>query len=580
MRKTLRCIICCLLCIVMASLSVMAAPPVPTMNMSWQGDYTNNKLVIKFRSPATYNQQVTAVMYRTSVVGTPTNADYLRVAEVTSRGGQEMTVSFTITNDLTDGQYYVRLQGNGVSAALCKEIQTVTIKTPSQADSLVASINSATANSSDPNYIGGFVEPNATALGITIPADATFKGKIMTALVSTRDNEYTNAQTGVKFTSLDQVRDAYNKSEIIVSLHETGTTASSFQTLVEANADLLQFDITEEDYVAEASYIYDMIVSNKATYEGTGIHSCSTLVDAIKKYRAIKEINDGTLSPVNTLRGVMEKYHNDLGVSADAWTKYTGFEDDAQRDSVLRQIYGKNFTVPSLAKAAFENGVTTVYNNGSGDPAGPSGPSGDSGNDGFGMGNDNGSLSEKPNPVPTVKGFFDCGETHWAYTYVKDLYDLGFISGYADGSFLPDNSVTREEFVKMVIGATGLYNENTECNFSDVPSNSWSYKYVASAYANGIVVGTSDSDFGAKSYITREDVCVISARILAKYGKQVDGENGFTDAASISDYAKDSVDALVELGIINGFEDGSFGAKKLLTRAQAAKIISLLRAAI
>ncbi len=580
MKKTLRSIICCLLCIVMASLSVIAAGP--TMNMSWYGDYTNNKLVIKFTSPAPYNQQVTAVMYRTSVVGTPTNADYLRVAEVTSRGGQEMTITFTITSDLTDGQYYVRLQGNGVSAALCKETQVVSIKTPGQADSLVASINSATANSGDPNYIGGFIEPIAADLGITIPGDATLKGKIMTALVNTRDTEYTNAQTGVKFLNLDQVRDAYNKSEIIVSLHEASATASGIQALVEANADLLQFDITEEDYALEASYIYNMIVSNKATYEGTGIHSCTTLVDAIKKYRAIKEINDGTLSPVNTLHGVMVKYHNDLGVSADSWSKYTGFEDDSQRESVLRQIYNKGFAVPSVAKSTFENGVTTVYNlvNGGGDLGDGGGGSPSGGGDSFSVGNEAGSLSEKPNPVPTVRGFYDCDENHWAYSYVKDLYDLGFVSGYADGSYLPENNVTREEFVKMIIGAAGLYNANADCNFADVPASSWSYKYVASAYANGIVVGTSESGFGAKSYITREDVCVIAARILAKYGKELGGESKFTDADSISDYAKDSVDALVELGIINGFEDGSFDAKGLLTRAQAAKIISLLRAAI
>ncbi len=71
---------------------------------------------------------------------------------------------------------------------------------------------------------------------------------------------------------------------------------------------------------------------------------------------------------------------------------------------------------------------------------------------------------------------------------------------------------------------------------------------------------------------------MIAARILNKFGKKINAESAvFTDANLISDYAADSINTLAALGIISGQPDGSFEPQGALTRAQAARIIALVR---
>ncbi|UKI36628.1 MAG: S-layer homology domain-containing protein [Clostridiales bacterium] len=86
---------------------------------------------------------------------------------------------------------------------------------------------------------------------------------------------------------------------------------------------------------------------------------------------------------------------------------------------------------------------------------------------------------------PSKKGSFnDLPSTHWAYEVIEGLKAKGIVSGDEKGNFNPENSITREEFAKILVCAFGLYDENAECSFADA-SGHWSYKYVASLYKNG-----------------------------------------------------------------------------------------------
>ena len=174
--------------------------------------------------------------------------------------------------------------------------------------------------------------------------------------------------------------------------------------------------------------------------------------------------------------------------------------------------------------------------------------------------------------------FGDCTDSHWAYEYVSELKNKKIINGYEDGNFHPDEYVTREEYVKLIIAATGLYSSNAECDFSDVSKDDWCYKFVASAVQKEIVKGVSDTEFGTGMFITREDAAVIAARTLSMFNQNVSAsQSGFADEEQISDYAKEDVNLLAQMGIINGFEDGRFAPADNITRAQAAKIIAMLR---
>ena len=111
-----------------------------------------------------------------------------------------------------------------------------------------------------------------------------------------------------------------------------------------------------------------------------------------------------------------------------------------------------------------------------------------------------------------------------------------------------------------------------------MPRTAWYYEFLASAYKAGVVSGITDESFGVGRNITRQDVAVIAARIIEylKPGTTVPADTTLTDIDTVSDYAVSSVKLLNGMGIINGFDDGSFMPHNALTRAEAATIISKL----
>ena len=102
----------------------------------------------------------------------------------------------------------------------------------------------------------------------------------------------------------------------------------------------------------------------------------------------------------------------------------------------------------------------------------------------------------------------------WYTTAVSTLANVGAISGYSDGTFRPNKEITRAEFVTIL---TGIYGEDTTKGmpFSDV-GHSWCYDAVATAYANGWVSGYSDGTFRPNQTITRAEAVVILNSVLGR----------------------------------------------------------------
>ena len=178
-----------------------------------------------------------------------------------------------------------------------------------------------------------------------------------------------------------------------------------------------------------------------------------------------------------------------------------------------------------------------------------------------------------PTPIPTEISFNDLGSVSWAEDAITKLADKGAIAGDGNGNFNPQNSITREEFTKIIVAAFDIYDENAVENFDDVSDSDWSAKYIASAYQNGLISGIGDGIFGRKNAITREDAAVILYRIYQKTNEVVKSTKTFADAEAISDYAKDPISAMYQLKILNGYEDGNFYPKKNITRAEGAVMI-------
>lgn len=159
---------------------------------------------------------------------------------------------------------------------------------------------------------------------------------------------------------------------------------------------------------------------------------------------------------------------------------------------------------------------------------------------------------------------------HWAKESIENLAKRGIVSGSDDGKFYPDNNITRAEFAKMLAIASGIKTNSANVKeFTDVSSNAWYYEYVASLSSNGIINGYDDGSFCPDNKITRQEMAVILYRILENKGISFDKEVDFSDADSINEYAREAVAKLSGAGILSGSE-GKFRPTDNLTRAEGA----------
>lgn len=178
----------------------------------------------------------------------------------------------------------------------------------------------------------------------------------------------------------------------------------------------------------------------------------------------------------------------------------------------------------------------------------------------------------------TEAPFRDLEQAQWAAEYIQGLYNDGIVNGKEEGLFHPMDTVTREEFVKMLVLSLGLEPVELALEFEDVEPVEWYAPYIACAVQEKIANGVSETQFGIGLSMTREDAAVMIARTLQD-GSSSGSANRFVDQENISEYARDSVARLAELELIQGDEDGRFRPQDTISRAETAKILYLLRSA-
>ena len=161
---------------------------------------------------------------------------------------------------------------------------------------------------------------------------------------------------------------------------------------------------------------------------------------------------------------------------------------------------------------------------------------------------------------------------HWAESVITQWQNKGLIQGYEDGTFKPGNTITRAEFVTLMNNAKGFWSEGS-INFSDVKNGSWFYSAVARAVAAGYVKGYSDGSFKPNNTITRAEAAVMIAN-TAKLSANEAGAYRFTDIGSIPAWARGSVGAVVAAGYMTGYPDGSFDANASISRAEAVSSLN------
>ena len=160
---------------------------------------------------------------------------------------------------------------------------------------------------------------------------------------------------------------------------------------------------------------------------------------------------------------------------------------------------------------------------------------------------------------------------HWAKDAVNSLAKSGIIGGFPDGTFKPDEAVTRAQFTVMVARALGLSSDE-KCALTDVLEGSWYEKSISAAVKSGIVTGKGDGKFYPDEYIKRQDAILILHRAFSD--KLQKGEvSSFTDSEKISDYAKAAIEALSAAGIVKGTDNGEIKPLNNTSRAEVATML-------
>ncbi|MGN7763315.1 cadherin-like beta sandwich domain-containing protein [Paenibacillus sp. 22594] len=173
---------------------------------------------------------------------------------------------------------------------------------------------------------------------------------------------------------------------------------------------------------------------------------------------------------------------------------------------------------------------------------------------------------------------------HWAETAVNDLGARMVIDGSGNGYFLPTREITRAEFATILVRGLGLNTAHGSTPFTDVSSSDWYSSAVQTAYRYQLVSGFENGTFRPDDFITREQAMTMIAQAMhltglsAKLSSSSTAEllGSFTDTGEASAWALDSIAASLQAGLITGRSGTELAPQSYVTRAEVAVMLQRL----
>ena len=408
------------------------------------------------------------------------------------------------------------------------------------------------------NYINGTADLNAVKNRLDENKESLSAEGILYAdydLLSEKNkiiNNLINKNFSNDVSGLQSFIDTFNKGILAEKVNASGNT-EEIRAIIEGNADILGIDISEESD-------YNTLVNKAKIYSFfSRKNDINNIADIFNELTAVSHIEEAYLGNIASL---LEKYELLLSIN----TAYKTSLNTTKKAALYEYTAGEVFADKQDFNLKFSQKLSSLMNQSEG-----------GGSSGGSAGNGGGGNITAVIPAEEVKPhyFNDLEAVEWAKESIYGLLNLGAISNAE--KFNPGNYVTREEFVKMLVMLTGGSDKSFDCSFSDVPKDNWAYSYIATAVKRGIITGISENEFGLGKMITRQDIAVIIYRSMEKSNEA--SELDFKDSNDISDYAKEAVSKIKQLGIINGTPEGMFLPKNSATRAEAAKMLYGLQGA-
>lgn len=403
-------------------------------------------------------------------------------------------------------------------------------------------------------------------------------------------------------------QDAVKKmKEEWIMLNFSNDTYSSLKSeeVAKAYYGLMKEETFEKEDVVTAKLYFDRACALQAMEEGKGdVKNTVTLLGIGEQNKLYKYVNanneKATDAIADNLKGIncvnlaeyekalteavvlaFVQYPDGNGDVKDVINDFAdeiGIKSPGTNLDVYAKFAGKEYKNFAAVKTAYEKAVEDVKDENSKNNGVTSDGSSSSSKGGTTIGVPG--VAVDPTPIggeteTKTEIFEDLNQAEWARTAIEALYQKGIVSGKGENKFAPNDSLTREQFVTMLVNAFDLKETEESVVFEDVKASDWFAKYVKIAVQNKVASGMGET-FGIGLEITRQDMAVMVMNTINNLGFELklgDENVTFTDEDQISDYAKDAVKTLKSAGIINGMGDGTFNPKGVNTRAQAAVVI-------
>ena len=564
MKKVISLLLSVAMILSLMTVPAMAADPA---SVTAKANYTTKIIEVVYNNTANYDCYVTIYMVDVDecnkAVFDYQNHDFVRTATVEADANSEVKVEFVFGSDIKTGSYnfYAAPSGKNGADYYAKTANALSLigETADEGDETIGSVIER-INSAPQNSISIIIYSKLREV-LGLQSNPSWR---KTYLYEIKLADYSGA-----FATITDIDEAVKIADALNAVRSA--SPDTLAKVVADGSDVLALDTENADYKNEA-YQPLILEAYAAKLVANDVKSRTANAAAFDESIAFTVFNRGTVSEKAT---AFTKYQKALGISdsllalinekgAEVVARHIGDFTAADKTAVVTKI------TDVLAAIANEPSNDPVYV--------PSGNKSGSGSVGGGVTIPNDVVIPDPVVVPTPASVFtDVPSNHWANAPVEYLAKAGVVSGKGDGKFDPESTVTREEFVKMIVGAFGIEANGGVIDFADVPASHWAYEYIKTAYANDIVKGISWDKFGVGSPITRQDMAVILMRIVNAKGIELTGNaSSFKDDNLIADYAKESVMELVAGGVINGYNDYTFRPEGPLTRAEAAKVIYAL----
>lgn len=480
----------------------------------------------------------------------------------------EDAVLFYRPIEVTDGNYFYEIdmprdaQRGAYTVFSDGEAGIVYYASASERLSMVAEVIDAMQNDTLPEYIqanGVYLSNSEKLMKVT---DISKVSSIANDMLSAESLAAGSVQ------SLEKITEALDLSAVIQLVNEEKIDALKDIELV-ADETKMDIKLTEKSLIPSEKQA-DIVTR----LTGRSITSEEAFYDAIEESLFVGVINESVSLSSAEKRSFFEK---NAGYVKLNLTEYNTLAQE-KRSSVINQL-----SVAGVSDiSAMQSKLDELYDKEKPTATTPSGGGGGGGGGGAvttvkpalnPSGTEVKAEPEEPKTVPTVS-FKDMENYSWAETAVKALRSSGIVSGYSDGTYKPQGNVTRAEFVTMLVKAFLSEYTGEEESFADVKKDSWSYKYIMSAYENKLVAGMGEGTFLPDENIKRSDMAVILNNLMKYKGKEVTlSDKAFEDADRIPAYAAEAVAALRGAGVISGDENNNFRPADFANRAEAAVMV-------